>query len=373
MGSLKRMLNLFRYHAAAMAAIHDRKKLQQDPSRKWDFVFKKPAARVILSDNVIEKEVKLHAGFNIIVILEDVNEPDNVQIATSLVDRILDTISFSTVAQCEPPKLLTEITIKNDGTSEGQFFEGPDPDSSIIIGTPRAIDENVFKEIWKACDGNPNEERILRALAWFRKAIREQYNIDQFISLFVAIEVVKPLLRDLLKTRVKDPDEWEGVIEIFKKKIKTVDFSDINLARNELLHGFKPLAPEFGSRISAYLEPLRRAIIYGLGDILGLSGQITDLICSYRPRRLFLKSQTGLKGHFRNLPELDVLLKRFPEIEINRKPMSFSIETDGKLNITFDTSQKFTLPEKTVFEADTFVMTGSEGAGVDLTGFKFND
>ena len=52
------MLNLFRYHVAAMAAIHDRKKLQQDSSRKWDFVFKKPAARVLLSDNVIEKEVK---------------------------------------------------------------------------------------------------------------------------------------------------------------------------------------------------------------------------------------------------------------------------------------------------------------------------
>jgi len=367
------MLNLFRYHVAAMAAIHNRKKLQQDPSGKWDFVFKKPAARVILSDNVIEKEVKLHAGFDIIVILEDVNEPDNIQIATSLVDRILDTISFSTVAQCEPPKLLTDITIKNDGISEGQFFEGPDPDSSIIIGTPRAIKENVFKEIWKACDGNPNEERILRALAWFRKAIREQYNIDQFISLFIAIEVIKPLLRDILKTRVKDPDEWEGVIEIFKRKINTVNFGDIDLARNELLHGFKPLSPEFRSRISDYLEPLRRAIIYGLGDILGLSGQITDLICSYSPRRLFLKSQTGLKGRFRNLPELDVLLKRFPEIEINRKPMRFSIDTDGKLHIMFDTSQKFTLPEKTVFEADTFVMRGSKGAGVDLAGFEFND
>jgi len=277
------------------------------------------------------------------------------------------------VAQCEPPKLLTEITIKNDGTSEGQFFEGPDPDSSIIIGTPRAIDENVFKEIWKACDGHTNEERILRALAWFRKAIREQYNIDQFISLFVAIEVIKPLLRDLLRSRVKDPNEWDGVVEIFTRKIRTADFGDIKLARNELLHGFKPLAPEFGPRISAYLEPLRRAIIYGLGDILGLSGQATDLICSYSPRRLFLKSQTGLKGRFRNLPELDVLLKRFPEIEINRKPMRFSIETDGKLNITFDITQTFTLPEGTVFEADTFVMTGSEGAGLDLTGFKFND
>lgn len=72
------MLNLFRYHVAAMAAIHDRKKLQQDPSKKWDFVFKKPAARVILSDNVMQKEVKLHAGLDIIVILEDVNEPNNV-------------------------------------------------------------------------------------------------------------------------------------------------------------------------------------------------------------------------------------------------------------------------------------------------------
>ncbi len=88
MGPLERMLNLFRYHVTAMAAINDRKKLQQDSSRKWDFVFEKPAARVTLSDNVVEKEVKLHAGFGVIVILEDVNEPDNVQIATSLVNSV---------------------------------------------------------------------------------------------------------------------------------------------------------------------------------------------------------------------------------------------------------------------------------------------
>ena len=44
------MFNLFRYHVAAMAAIHDRKKLQQDSSSKWEFVFPKSAARVKLSD-----------------------------------------------------------------------------------------------------------------------------------------------------------------------------------------------------------------------------------------------------------------------------------------------------------------------------------
>lgn len=367
------MLNLFRYHVSAMAAIHDRKALQQNPSDNLEFVFKKPAARVMVSDNVVKKEVRLHAGFHILVILENANGPDAAGIATSLVDRILDTVSFSAVAQCEPTRLLARIEIENDGTSEGEFFEGPDPDDSIIIGTPRAIDGKVFREIWTACDGNPNEERILRALAWFRKAIREQHNIDQFISLFVAIEVVKPLLRDLLRTRVRDPKEWDGVQEIFQNKIKTVDFADVNLARNELLHGFRPLEPEFGSRIAAYLEPLRRATIYGLGTILGLSRETTDRVCGYAPRRLFLKSQTGLKGRFRNLPELDVLLTRFPDIEINRKPMSFSVEPDGRLNITFGASQKFALPDKTVFEADTFVMTGPKDAGLDLTGASLDE
>ena len=367
------MLSLFRYHVAAMAAIHNRKQLQQDPSGKWDFEFRKPAAQVVLSDNVVEKEVKLHAGFNIIVILKDVNKPDNAQVAASLVDRILDTISFSTMAQCEPPSLLTEITIANDVPPEGQFFEGPDLDSSIIIGTPRTINENSFGEIWRACDGNPNEERILRTLAWFRKAIREQHNIDQFISLFIALEVISPLLRDLLKTEVKDPPKWEGVVNIFRKKIKTVDFDDINQARQELFHGFKPLGPEFSSRISGYLEPLRNAIVYGLGDILGLQGRVTDQICSYPPRRLLLRSQTGLKGHFRNLPELEVLLKRFPEAEFSRKSMRFSIEPDGKLKILFDASQKFTLPEKTVFEAEGFMMLGPEGTGLDSTGLKSDD
>lgn len=367
------MLSLFKYHVAAMAAIHNRKKLQRDASRKWDFVFEKVAARVILSDNVVEKEVKLHAGLSVIVILRDIDESNDLQIARSLVERILNTISFSTVAQCEPPKLLTEIRIKDDGTSEGQFFEGPDRDSSIILGTPRVIEENAFKEIWKACDGNRNEERISLSLSWLRKAMREQYDIDRFISLFTTVEVIKPLLRDILKTQVKNPDEWGGVVKIFKEKIKTVDFNDINKARNELLHGSGPLGPEFNSRISSYLEPLRRAIIYGLAEILGLSPQTIDLVCGYSPRQLLLKSQTGLKGKFRNLPELEVLLESFPEVEINRKQMRFSIESDGELKMKFDISQKFTLPGKTVFDADTFVMKGSKGTGLDLVELNWND
>ncbi len=365
------MLSLFKYQVAAMAAIHNRKKLQRDASRKWDFVFEKLAARVILSDNVVEKEVKLHAGFSVIVILKDVNESNDLQIARSLVDRILDTISFSTMAQCEPPKLLTEIRIKDDGTSEGQFFEGPDRDSSIIIGTPRVIEENAFKEIWKAYDGNRNEERISLSFSWLRKAIREQYDMDRFISLFIAVEVIKPLLKDLLKNKGKDG--WAGVVKIFKEKIKTVDFNDIKRARNELLHGVGPLGPELNSRISSYLEPLIKAVIYGLGEVLGLSQKTVDLVCGYSPRRLFLKSQTGLKGKFRNLPELEVLLESFPEVEINRKPMRFSIKSDGELKMKFDISQKFTLPGKTVFDADTFVMKGSKGTGLDLVELTWND
>lgn len=365
------MLRLFRYHVAAMAAIHDRKSLQRDPSRKWEFVFENPSARVILSDSVIEREVNLHAGFNVIVTLEDVNEPESLQLASSLVDGVLDIISFSTAAQCEPPELLAEIMIRDDGTSEGKFLEGPDPDSTIIIGTPRAVHENLFREIWTACRGHANEERIVRSLSWLRKAMGEYHNTDKFISLFAAMEVVKPLLRDLHKARAKD--EWAGVVEIFKRRIETVDFDDVNQARNELLHGFKPLTPEFGSRITAYLEPLRRAVVYGLSHVLGLSGQTTDLICEYCPRRLFLKSQTGLKGRFRGLPDLETLLTRFPEIEIDRRSAKFSIATDGKLSIAFRTSQRFTLPEGTVFEADTLVMRRPEGAVLNLTGLELND
>ena len=78
------------------------------------------------------------------------------------------------------------------------IFQAPNPDSTIVNGTPRTFNENVFQATWEACDSNQTEQQLLLALKWFRKAIREKYIIDQFISYWIALEISNFTFRDIL-------------------------------------------------------------------------------------------------------------------------------------------------------------------------------
>lgn len=359
--------NIMKYHVTATAAINNRRELQQAKQPTWKFQFPANNAEARLSDRVEVRGVKLHAGFNITVIMEGAYSDDVVDIGTSLVDRIVDKISLITVSHCDIPRLLSHITINDDGTSKGIFYhhQDLDTDNIIILGTPRKIDEKIFQELWGACDGHKHEDRIERSLAWFRKALSEHYIIDQFISFFVAIEVINPILRDILKHKMRRPKKWDGIKDIFNNKIKSVDFEKVKLARNQILHGYKTLPPEFITEIRSYIAPTRKAVIYGIGRILGLPDAPMDAIASNDPRKLFIRSSIGLKGSFKNLPtETEELLKDYPEITPARKPNLYSIRDTGELDITFSTDFKAKLPEGTIFSVDTMTLTGEKDAGL---------
>ena len=368
--------NLLRYHVNSMVALNDRSKLQQMPLTRWEFQFPRHGAKAYVWDNVEVREVKLHAGLKIIVVLEGTYSDDSEDIATSLTDRILNMFSFAAVAQCEVPRLISHISISDDGTSVGTFFQQPDPDSTIVNGTPRTINEDIFKALWKAYDGNQAEQRLLLALQWFRKAIREKYIIDQFISYWTALEVANSTLRNILERKTgKKLPEWDPVTDIFASKIKSVGFKTVKRARNDILHGNRPMSPEFTARIRTYIILMRNAIVYLVGSILGLDDTITNAITSNTTRRLFTGSAVGLKGSFENLPtDMNELLEHYPEIITKGKPNQYSIRDTGELDITVSTDHTAKLPAKTIFHANASLVIGEENAGIiGLSGATLSD
>ncbi len=69
--------NLLRYHVNSMVALNDRRKLQQMPLTRWEFQFPRHGAKAYIWDNVEVREVKLHAGLKIIVVLEGTYSDDS--------------------------------------------------------------------------------------------------------------------------------------------------------------------------------------------------------------------------------------------------------------------------------------------------------
>lgn len=365
-GTMSTEKNLFKFHVNSMVALNNRVELQQMPPVRWEFQFPRDGGRSYVWDNVEVREVKLHAGLKIIVVLEGTYSDDIEDIAFSLADRILDIFSFVAMAQCDVPRLVSHISINNDGSSAGTFFKTPDPDSIIAIGTPRKIDKNIFKAVWKACNNNQAEQRVLLTLKWFRKATREKHIIDQFISYWIALEISNSTFRDILKSRggIK-PAKWGPAMDIFTNKIKPVGFEIVEKARNDIIHGNKPMSSKLAAKIRTYIVPVRNAAVYLLGNILCLDDTIADTIASNTTRRLSVESSTGLKGSFENLPtDMNELLKYYPEIITKGKPNQYSISDTGELNVNSSTDHTAKLPAKTKFHPDKAFVAVAKNTGV---------
>lgn len=357
--------NLFRYHVNSMAALNDRKELQQILIPGWEFQFPMHAAKAFVSDNIEVRDFKLHAGLKIIVLLEGTINDDIKSIATALAERILDMFSFVTLGQCDVPRLISHISIDENGKSSAVFFNQPDPESIIVIGTPRKINIDIFNTVWRASDGHQAESQVIRALEWFRKAIREKYIIDQFISYWVALEIANSALNNIRRKRMKKLSPWTPVTLVFSNKIKTVGFTEVYRARNDILHGLKPISPNFFSRIRTYITPVRNAIVYLLVDILGLDDAVANAITSNTVRRLFLDSAVGLKGTLENIPiDIKEILQHYPELITKGKPSKYTMRDTGELGITLSTDYTAKLPPKTTFKSDMMVVTGEEHSGI---------
>ena len=74
-----------RYHAEAMAAIHDRRRLQRPPLSRWQSSFPERNAVLYVADRVKTKGPRLHAGIEITAVLERDYVDNIVEIASPLV------------------------------------------------------------------------------------------------------------------------------------------------------------------------------------------------------------------------------------------------------------------------------------------------
>ena len=367
-----------KYFVASMASIADWRIPNNGtlPKLRISFEDKHYHAQLIITDRVEERGVKLHSGLDVIAILGPQNVAEAGTLSRGLVDAVLDVVTFTTMAYCERLTTNSLITFAENGTATGTLHSSPPTGDYFTTAIPRTIDKDAVKAVFAARDRSSVKvgDRLSRSLAWFRKSILDKNTVIQFMSLWIALETINPLLRDELQQRVRRCGKWDGVRRILLDKIPTVSFDDIYSARQTLFHSLGQITPAFNDRLASFVEPLRSSLAFGIGSILKLDTALVDKIAGLTTLNMFSVSSYGLAGRFDNLPnDIDELMKRYPEMRAEKLDYRYYTGDQGRPSVDISFALRVSLPTGTVFTPETGRLSGTRDAGIEPVRFTINE
>jgi hypothetical protein len=330
----------------------------------WEFTFPNPQVRVFLSDAIkVINDKNLHTGLNIIVGLEENSERAAKELSMNFSEMLLNFISFSSLAHCSPVQLRSIIKLEDKEPHPARYYSYPFAEKEIMTSLS-VLDENVFGKVFESYDPSPEHQkrRVMRALSWLRKGLGEENALDEFVSYWVGLEVVKPLLRRYLQWKVRNPGEWSGVEDVFAKKLGLRNFKAIKEnGRNGLLHGHRELDDSFVGEIRSYIEPIRKTLIVCIGNVLGLDDSISLGIANKAPRRAVQDFRTIIDGSLSNIPmEWKELAGNYPMVESSVGEWKVLTDEEGKLSVKFAFKYQYHGPVNSRFNASATELWGSK-------------
>ena len=340
---------IIQYHSRALAALTSIAKQQTFPLSGWIFNYPNLPnyeLKIALSDHVKKTDnINLHTGLNITADMKADSEEEARDISKNYVETLLNLISFSTLTYCDAATLVSIISITDKETHPFSYYVYPFSEQEII-GQLSIIDKPTFGPLFEAYEKSSYKERTLRALTWLRKGIGEENPVDQFISYWIGLEVIRGILRRNLRFKTRNPKKWDGVKVIFTNKLSFQNFDAIKKARERLFHGGKKedrLDNEFMREIKSYLEPMGKALVFGIGSIWGLEDSTTiSTIANKTPRRIKQMPWTVLKGNLENLPrDFKELIRNYPTLDAETVNKQFSISQEGNLAVEFEVTHRF--------------------------------
>ena len=300
----------------------------------WKFTY--TDIEIALNDSIANiGGCDLPVGLNMIIDLQANSEQEAIEKSMNLCEMNANLLAFSTFAFCESGRITNIIRFNENKLPEFKYSIYEFGEKDLLFGSSILIDEDIFTKIYEAYNKCQHQQRVMRALSWFRKGIEEEQSTDEFTSYWIGLEVIKCVLRRNLKTQVKSPSEWDGVKNIYESVLGYSSFIKVNELRNELLHGFRELSYDFINEIVTYIEPVRKTLITGLGEILGLEKDDIDSIRTKTIRKTTLKPLTIIQGEIDDLPiEFEKFVEDCPKIALEMQDMNCEFDTEGDLRIS---------------------------------------
>ena len=415
------------YYIRTRLNICDWKEWEQTPLPAHRFDFRD--ATVAMRDCVRQEGAdKFHVGLEFIVQTHATNEEEAKEKSKNFVEIISNLISFSTLSFCDAANINNVIEIKRGvNLSPSQFYIYPFKDD-FIIGSSVKIDEAVFGEIWNKYNKSGHQQRLMRAMSWFRKGLNET-GLDEFISYWIGVEILKGILKSDVDARLEEEldkciipiesikkislstnaiitkekdsewiisdgeevhivrekdgrlniytedkpgcrkritDDWIGVKMVFEDKLRCDDFGEIKEFRNGILHGYEELSNDFVKEAERYLPSLRKGLIACISTVLDISDGTLNKIVNKEVQRVKLEQWQVIKGGIETLPPtFDGMITNYPKIGAKIKDKEMNRGEDGKLNITYKFEYNFLCGGDTKFKIEEIEIWGEKRSGIE--------
>ena len=336
---------LIQYYSTTLASIASRIEQQSLPLQGWKLEFPSDNTTLILND-AIERldDVNLHVGLNLILERYSHSREDAEADTKAIAENILNLITYSTLAFCGAARLTSITEFQEHGNPLFSSYIYPF-DENEKMGSIVPVAQQEFREIFDAMGKTGGQERVARALSWLRKGINEENIVDEFAAYWIGLEVLKSILRRMLKMKSKKPAEWDGVKNIYVNELHFSDFDKVEKARDKLFHGFESLTTAFIDEIKAHTEPTRKTLLASLASVLGLPQPTRDSLQNKTVRRIRKKPWTVIWGEMENLPSaLDEIAGNFPRISAQPK-ITYSLSPTGELEMKIEVAHQFHGPD----------------------------
>lgn len=337
-----------RYLANTLSSLSGRIEHQKIPLPKLEFLYPAMNITIYLFDYLEEhNNLKNHIGLGFIVHIREIDEDQAIKKSKNLVENILNIISFESLSPCKSAKLISIVDSTNKNSCPTKFLISPFEEKFSPL-SPIQIDKKRFDMIWNSFINSESKRRLMRSLSWLRKGIDSRIVVDEFISYFIALNVLEPLLRENRK--------WDGLDNIFDQNEvnSPYEFTEIRRARNRLFHGATEcdeLSDSFINELNNYLEPMRRAIIYGILVLLNIQKDyMFKNFINKKPLRVRGETYFIQKGIIENLLlSSSIIPEKFPELKVTNKQKIISLKCNGDLDFKLKYTTKYKLPNGSNF------------------------
>jgi len=288
--------------------------------------------------------IKTSNGLGIHIYLDADDLDDAVRVAKDICEVLLSTLSFASLSECPPANWRRAYEAAPGLTARRyrQYF------NYHVPGTMQQINTHIYSDVFRTIDPLP-DERILRALTWFRKALSQDNAYDELVHYWSVLETLDGLLQASLaelplgftntnRGRFKEPSSGKGMIRFFVRRLhyKPDQYWRLKNTRNDIVHGLVPLSRALTKKIWKQLPVLRQSCIAALGYVLGIRPQAEKAISEQ-----ILARGEPFSGHmevdidFPVIPPLAQIGKQ-PWIEFPPNKLTLDINENGTLNAKID-------------------------------------
>ncbi|MHA1390212.1 MAG: hypothetical protein ACTSR9_17470 [Candidatus Thorarchaeota archaeon] len=270
---------------------------------------------VYIFEDILHPKNNSPEGIKIFASLPALNIDRAVSRARGVANILLDQFTFLTKTSIPEIRIMTAYDVtpgKKKGKFIQYFYDLPFAPESL-----RKLGKGLLKKSSKAILdlGEVDNQRVTRAMQWFRLATKSTNSLERFTCLWVGLETI-----NLTLCRHYEIETEYSICECCNKKVPILtgvkklfgDSGDKNLSwrkvsklRATTLHGSKPIH-EIASDLRKTIPSLENALYNGLNLIIGLEGSGESIMNIGNPQLAHWISTATIEG-----PNLELIDKVF--------------------------------------------------------------